>query len=100
VTDHDADLRALPKIELHLHLDCSLSFEAVSRVVTPATLTGELAGLRRVFGWGARELLETNLMAVQAAFVDEPVKERLRRVLASAYGSPSSPPSFPRRVTW
>src|ERR1700719_1977166 len=24
------DLRSLPKIELHLHLDCSLSFQAVS----------------------------------------------------------------------
>src|SRR5215468_1523445 len=27
------DLRALPKVELHLHLDCSLSFQAVSRLV-------------------------------------------------------------------
>ena len=26
------DLHALPKIELHLHLDCSLSFEAVRKL--------------------------------------------------------------------
>ncbi len=58
-----------------------------SRMLTPATLTGELEGLRRVFGWGARELLETNTMAVEAAFVEEPVKVRLRRALTSAYGT-------------
>ncbi len=26
------DLRSFPKIELHLHLDCSLSYDAVSRL--------------------------------------------------------------------
>jgi len=33
------DLRSLPKVELHLHLDCSLSFAVVSRInpaITPA----------------------------------------------------------------
>jgi adenosine deaminase len=32
VIEQSTDLRALPKIELHLHLDCSLSYEAVSRL--------------------------------------------------------------------
>lgn len=27
------DFRRLPKVELHLHLDCSLSYKAVSRLV-------------------------------------------------------------------
>src|SRR3954465_1826022 len=31
------DLRALPKIELHLHLDCSLSYEAVSHLAPDVT---------------------------------------------------------------
>ena len=66
-----------------------------SRMLTPATLTGELEGLRREFGWGARQFLETNLMAVEAAFIEEPVKARLRRVLASAYAATPSPPRAP-----
>ncbi len=32
------DFRALPKIELHLHLDCSLSFSSVSRIDPTVTL--------------------------------------------------------------
>jgi len=31
------ELRSLPKIELHLHLDCSLSFQAVSRLAPGVT---------------------------------------------------------------
>jgi adenosine deaminase len=31
------ELRSLPKIELHLHLDCSLSFQAVSRLAPSVT---------------------------------------------------------------
>jgi hypothetical protein len=32
----DVNLRALPKIELHLHLDCCLSYEAVRRLAPEA----------------------------------------------------------------
>src|ERR1700750_664192 len=31
------DLRSLPKIELHLHLDCSLSYQAVSHLAPAVT---------------------------------------------------------------
>src|SRR5580693_714833 len=31
------ELRSVPKIELHLHLDCSLSFQAVSRLAPSVT---------------------------------------------------------------
>lgn len=31
------DLRSLPKVELHLHLDCSLSYKAVARLVPGVT---------------------------------------------------------------
>src|SRR6202166_3297036 len=34
------ELRSLPKIELHLHLDCSLSYQAVS-ALAPAVTRGE-----------------------------------------------------------
>ncbi len=33
----DVDLRSLPKIELHLHLDCSLSYRAVSALAPSVT---------------------------------------------------------------
>jgi len=36
------DLRQLPKVELHLHLDCSLSYQAVARLA-PATTREEYA---------------------------------------------------------
>src|ERR1700687_2702822 len=32
------ELRLLPKIELHLHLDCSLSYQAVSTLAPSVTL--------------------------------------------------------------
>jgi adenosine deaminase len=32
------NLRQIPKVELHLHLDCSLSFDVVSRIVPKVTL--------------------------------------------------------------
>jgi adenosine deaminase len=56
-----------------------------SRMLTPVTLTGEYEGLHRVFGWGYEELLATNLMAVDAAFVAESVKVELRKKLRASY---------------
>ena len=29
----DKDLRNLPKVELHLHLDCCLSFDVVKKII-------------------------------------------------------------------
>jgi adenosine deaminase len=34
----EAELRALPKVELHLHLDCSMSFDSVRALVPDMTL--------------------------------------------------------------
>jgi adenosine deaminase len=62
-----------------------LSVNTDSRMLTPATLTGEYEGLRRVFGWGEEEFLGTNLMAVDAAFAAETVKDQLRSRLQRAY---------------
>ncbi len=65
----------------------SLSVSTDTRMLTPATLTGEYEGLRRTFGWSAEQFLQTNRMGVEAAFADAPVKDRVRRRLADAYGS-------------
>src|SRR5579863_1581325 len=37
-TSHHVELRSLPKIELHLHLDCSLSYQAVSALAPSVTI--------------------------------------------------------------
>jgi adenosine deaminase len=55
-----------------------LSVSTDTRMLTPATLTGEYAHLSRVFGWGREEFLRTNLMAVEAAFAAPAVKDKLR----------------------
>lgn len=62
-----------------------LNVNTDSRMLTPTTLTAEYEGLQRVFGWGREEFLKTNLMAVGAAFVEDEVKERLRKNLLDVY---------------
>jgi adenosine deaminase len=55
--------------------------------LTPATLTGEYEGLSRFFGWGKEEFLRTNQMAIEAAFADVSVKEKLRLRLTESYAA-------------
>lgn len=63
----------------------SLSVSTDTRMLTPATLRGEYEGLRRTFGWDREDFLRVNRMAMDAAFADEAVKERIRgRLMAGA----------------
>ena len=64
-----------------------LNVNTDSRMLTPTTLTAEYEKLREVFGWGSEEFLQTNLMAIEAAFVGEEVKEKLRMRVKAAYGA-------------
>jgi len=64
----------------------SLSVNSDSRMLTPTTLTGEYGCLQRVFNWSEQDLLCTNLMGLDAAFVDDEVKGQLRKHLLNAYG--------------
>jgi len=64
-----------------LHLNVNTD----SRMLTPTTLTREYETLRAVFGWGTEEFLRTNLMAIEAAFVEDAVKEKLRGAVTGAY---------------
>jgi adenosine deaminase len=64
-----------------------LSINTDTRTLTPTTLTREYEEVRRAFGWGPKEFLKTNLMATEAAFVDEAVKAKLRKTLVQAYES-------------
>src|SRR5271169_4737628 len=57
----------------------SLNVNSDSRMLTPTTLTMEYETLQRVFNWGEQELLRTNLMGLDAAFVDSEMKQQLRK---------------------
>lgn len=69
----------------------SLNVNSDSRMLTPTTLTREYESLARVFNWGEKELLNTNLMGVDAAFIDDAAKQALKqRLLARASASGDS----------
>lgn len=64
-----------------------LNVNTDTRMLTPITLSGEYESLEQTFGWGPEEFLKTNIMGVDAAFVEDEVKLRLRKVLLEAYAS-------------
>jgi adenosine deaminase len=63
----------------------SLNVNSDSRMLTPATLTGEYENLRRVFNWTELDFLRTNLMGFDAAFIDDGVKHQLKERLLKGY---------------
>jgi adenosine deaminase len=63
----------------------ALNVNTDSRMLTPTTLTREYEKLRDVFSWGPDEFLQTNLMAIQAAFVDAGIKEKLAARLIDSF---------------
>jgi adenosine deaminase len=63
----------------------SLNVNTDGRMCTPTNMNQEYEGMSRVFHWTAADFLATNLMAVDAAFVEEDVKQRLRTTLIAAY---------------
>jgi adenosine deaminase len=64
-----------------------LNVNTDTRMLTPITLSGEYKSLENTFNWGPEEFLKTNLMGVDAAFVEDETKDRLRKVLLEAYAS-------------
>lgn len=77
ITDHTVD-----KIYRH---GVSLGINTDGRTISNTTLTAEYRQLEQVFGWGKAELLQCNLMAVDAAFAREEIKESLRQKLRNGY---------------
>lgn len=72
-------------IDRLLRAGVQLSVSTDTRMLTPATLTGEYEGLQRTFGWGKEEFLRTNQMGVAAAFADTATKEKIRQRLEESY---------------
>ena len=68
-----------------------LNVNTDTRMLTPTNLVREYEGVQRVFGWGRDEFLRTNLMAVEAAFVDNEVKGRLKERLTTGYHDEETP---------
>jgi len=64
----------------------SLNVNSDSRMLTPTTLTSEYESLQRVFKWTNQDFLCANLMGLDAAFVDDAVKELLRKRLIGPGG--------------
>jgi adenosine deaminase len=70
-----------------------LNVNTDSRMLTPTTMTKEYQHLQRVFQWSARDFLGSNLMGLQAAFLDGDLKGKLERRLldANGEGAPATP---------
>jgi adenosine deaminase len=64
----------------------SLNVNSDSRMLTPTTLTREYESLQRVFNWNRQDLLRSNLMGLDAAFIDNGVGQHLRKRLFDMYG--------------
>ncbi len=62
----------------------SLSVNTDTRMLTPATLTGEYECLNRVFGWERQDFLRANQMALEAAFAEASIKERVGQRLVES----------------
>jgi adenosine deaminase len=77
--DHPIDSLYRAGVSLNLNTD--------TRMLNPVTLTGEYEGMKRVFGWGEADFQRTNLMGLEAAFVDDAAREQLRNRLVAAYNS-------------
>lgn len=75
--DHPIDRLFRAKVPLSVSTD--------TRMLNPTTLIAEYEGLRRTFGWKLEDFMKANLMGLDAAFVEKPVKHRLRQAMLSEY---------------
>jgi len=65
----------------------SLNVNTDGRMCTPTNMNKEYEGMSRIFHWTPADFLATNLMAVDAAFCEEDLKQRLRTALTTAYAT-------------
>ena len=62
-----------------------ISVNTDTRAMTNITLNQEYEKLHRTFGWGKEQFLLYNLQELKAAFIPEPVKQRLIDRLLETY---------------
>jgi adenosine deaminase len=62
-----------------------LNINTDTRMLTPTTLTREYEEVQRAFGWSLDDFRRTNLMAIDAAFLEDAMKDKLRAATDLAY---------------
>jgi adenosine deaminase len=100
-----SNVQIIPSIEAWEHhpvdrlfrAGVSLNINTDTRMLTPATLTGEYLGLEENFDWTPQDFLDANLLGVEAAFVEQSVKDKLRKRLLDSYRGFASASVNPRR---
>lgn len=77
IHDHPAD-----KIYSH---GVSMSINTDAKTISPVTLSSEYALLEKTFNWTKEHFLTCNLEAIDHAFCEDSLKERLRQRIRDAY---------------
>jgi adenosine deaminase len=62
-----------------------LSISTDTRTITNITLSEEYRNLEEHFGWTGDDLTACNQAAINAAFIDEPAKSKLRGSITASY---------------
>ncbi len=70
VKEHPADLIYKSGISMSINTD--------GRTISNVTLTDEYEKLHQAFGWGETEIIQCNLNAINAAFISEDKKQKLK----------------------
>ena len=77
IQDHPAD-----KIFRH---GVSMSINCDAKTISPVTLSSEYALLEKTFNWNKEHFLHCNLQAINHAFCEPSLKEKIRQQLITAY---------------
>lgn len=75
--DHPIDKLYRAGVQLNVNTD--------ARTITNISLTREYEALHQTFGWTAEDFYNCNIMAIDAAFIDDEIKKRLKDNLTMAY---------------
>ena len=73
-----------PADKLYNH-GVSMSINTDARTITPVTLTSEYDLLTKIFGWEKEHFLRCNLEAIEHAFCDDTIKDKLKEKIIAAY---------------
>lgn len=79
IADHPLDRIYRHGVSMSLNTDC--------RTISDVNLSSEYQLVEAVFQWKKEDFLHCNLEAIQHAFCDDVLKEKLRKAILSAYSS-------------
>jgi adenosine deaminase len=82
IRDHPVDRIYRHGVSMSLNTDC--------RTISDVNLSSEYQLVESVFEWKIENFLHCNLEAIQHAFCDDALKEKLRKVIRDAYYSAGS----------